>query len=93
MAYVGDTVRLKCHFRTFNGNSVEPTNVTLTIYDDQKQIIENINLDDTNKLDVGVYFYDYVIPDGNSDLVYEFAGTYNNKPILARGEIKVKWIY
>ena len=90
MAYIGDTIRLKCKFRTFNGTSINVDDVILTIYDDKK-IIESIQLDDTNKID-GVYFYDYVIPAGTGNLIYEFAGVYNDKPIVTRGELKRVWV-
>lgn len=91
MAYIGDTVRLKCFFRTFSGKEINPVNVMLKIYDNQQQEIDSFNLDDTNKID-GVYFYDYVIPAGTGNLIYEFAGVYNDKPIVTRGELKRVWV-
>lgn len=30
MIYQGDTVRLKAHFKSFDGQSIDPTNITLT---------------------------------------------------------------
>lgn len=33
MALIGDTVRLRVRFRTFNGNAVEPTDIKLRILD------------------------------------------------------------
>lgn len=91
MALAGDTVRLKCHFKTFDGQSVEPTDVKLTIYDTNKQQIEQITLDDTNKENFGVYSYDYVLPDDKSEIIFEFRGLYNNKPILARDSLKIEF--
>ncbi|MBE2927396.1 hypothetical protein [Anoxybacillus flavithermus] len=91
MALAGDTVRLKCHFRTFEGQLVDPVNVKLTIYDANKQQIEQITLTDTNK-DNGVYFYDYVLPDDKQEIIFEFRGLYNNeKPILSRGKVKIQF--
>jgi len=87
MAFVGDTVRLKVKFRTFNGNAVDPLDVNLRVLDgDNYQEVETVAITNDNKVDVGVYEYDYVIPYGESDtLIYEFSGTHNNKPILSRG--------
>lgn len=87
----GDTVRLKCHFKTFDGKSVDPTDVKLTIYNGKNEQIEQIPLDDTNRLDVGVYFYDYVPASELNEFIFEFAGSVNNKPILSRGRVEVKF--
>ena len=46
MALAGDTVRLKCHFKTFDGQLIDPADVKLTIYDTNKQLIEEFILDD-----------------------------------------------
>ena len=91
MALAGDTIRLKCHFRTLDGRSVIPADVKLTIYNTNKQQIEQITLDDTNKEDNGVYFYDYVLPMNQNEIIFEFSGVYNNKPILARDSVKIQF--
>lgn len=90
MALIGDSVRLIVKFRTFDGSPVDPTNVNLRILDgDTYEEIESIVITDENKTDVGVYEYDYVVPDGESTtLVYEYSGTYNDKPILSRGSFR-----
>jgi len=92
MALAGDTVRLKCHFKTFDGQSVESENVQLIIYDSNKQQIEQITLDDTNKENIGVYFYDYVLPDDKHEIIFEFRGVYNEKPILVRDSVKIEFV-
>ena len=91
MTLAGDTVRFRCHFKTFNGTAVEPKDVKLTIYDSNKQQIEQITLTDTNKENVGVYFYDYVLPDDKQEIIFEFRGLYNEKPILSRGKVKIEF--
>lgn len=90
MALAGDTVRFRCHFKTFDGQIIDPVNVKLTIYDANKQQIEQITLTDTNK-DNGVYFYDYVLPMNQSEIIFEFRGLYNEKPILSRGKVKIQF--
>lgn len=91
MAYSGDTVRLKVHFKTFTGESIEPTDIKLTIYDTNKNLIEEIPITDTNKESLGVYFYDYILPDDKPEIVFEFRGLQNNKPILVRDSVKIQF--
>ncbi|WP_279401174.1 hypothetical protein [Piscibacillus salipiscarius] len=62
MIYKGDTVRLKVHFKSLNGQSVNPVDVYLTIYDKDQTEIESIALDDTNQEDVGVFFMTMYYP-------------------------------
>jgi hypothetical protein len=91
MILEGDTVRLKCHFKTFNGNSVDPTDIKLTIYDENETQTEQFILNDTNKESVGVFFYDYVTASGLNEFIFEFSGSFNNKPILSRGKVKIQF--
>ncbi|MFD2638424.1 hypothetical protein [Piscibacillus salipiscarius] len=92
MIYKGDTVRLKVHFKSLNGQSVNPVDVYLTIYDKDQTEIESIALDDTNQEDVGVFFYDYVLPNDKPEVIFEFRGLHNQKPILVRDRIESKFI-
>ncbi|WP_010651181.1 hypothetical protein [Oceanobacillus massiliensis] len=92
MIYSGDTVRLKVNFQAFDNQAVNPVNVTLTIYDTTETQIEQFILDDTNKEDVGVYFYDYVTPNDKQEVVFEFRGVYNNKPTVVRDSLQIKFI-
>jgi hypothetical protein len=90
---LNDTIRLQVNFKHFNGQLVDPTDIKLIIYDKDKKIVEEIPIDDTNKQKVGVYFYDYVLSDKLTDYFYfEFSGSYNNKPILARDKVEIKFI-
>lgn len=91
MIYSGDTVRLICNFRTFNGQAINPDNVTLTIYDTERNQIEQYELDDTYRQDVGVYFYDYITPDDEQEIIFEFKGTHNNYPIIVRDSLKINF--
>ena len=90
--YQGDTVRLKVNFKTFSGQSVDPQNIKLTIYKTDKTQIEQIAITDSNKENVGVYFYDYLPASELSEFIFEFSGSYSNKPILAREKVEVKFI-
>lgn len=92
----GDTVRLKCYFRTFKGNLIEPSNVTLTIFKDEQTEIESFILNDTHKQEEGVYFYDYTpsseLKELNLDsFIFEFKGIYNDKPIIVRDSVEMRF--
>ena len=91
MMYEGDTVRLGVHFKTFDGVSVDPENIKLHIYDKTKLHIESIDITDTDKQKIGVYFYDYFLADELNEFIFEFVGKHNNKPILSRGKVKIKF--
>lgn len=91
MIYSGDTVRLKVNFKTFTGEAINPDNVTLTIYDIERNQIEQYELDDTYRQDVGVYFFDYITPDDEQEIIYEFKGVYNNYPIIVRDSLKINF--
>lgn len=91
MAYSGDTIRLKVNFKTFGGTLIDPSDITLTIYDKDKQQIEQFILTDSDKETVGVFFYDYVLPANQELIIFEFAGVYNTKPILIRDEVKIRF--
>ncbi|PMC34751.1 hypothetical protein CJ195_21830 [Bacillus sp. UMB0899] len=87
----GDTVRLKVHFKTFDGVSVDPTDIKLKIYETDKTLYEEITITDTDKLSKGVYFYDYLPASELNEFIFEFAGSYNNKPILSRGKVTISF--
>ncbi|MGR9049227.1 hypothetical protein ACQ4XT_11410 [Halobacillus faecis] len=90
MIYKGDTVRLQCHFKTFEGQSVNPDNVTLTIYDLNENQIEQFT--DTNNEKLGVFSYDYETASELDEFIFEFAGSLNQKPILSREKVTTKFI-
>ncbi|WP_235815159.1 hypothetical protein [Neobacillus vireti] len=83
---------MKVHFNNINGQSVDPTDIKLTIYKNDKTKIEEIAIKDSDKKSVGVYFYDYVPASELNEFIFEFAGSVNNKPILARAKVEVKFI-
>lgn len=91
MIYEGDTVRLMVNFLTFNGLEVDPENIKLKIFDNEKLFIEEIDINANNKVEQGKYFYDYT-PVSNKSFIFEFTGIYNDKTILSRGKVDVKFI-
>jgi hypothetical protein len=93
MPLVGDTIRLKVDFMDYDGAKIDPTDVTVTIYDGTtKKVVEGPTaLGAEHHVATGSYFYDYTIPYGLSPLVYEFAGKYDGKPIIGRATITREW--
>lgn len=93
MALNGDTVRLEVQFMDFDGNKVEPTDVTLNIYIGDNVALQSISLSSDNRTSVGAYYYDYVIPYTVNDyIVYEYTGLHRDRPILARDKIHVDFV-
>lgn len=88
----GDTIQLRVNFKNFKGNLIDPENVKLTIYKSDKTQIEQIAITDSDKESVGVYFYDYTPASELNEFIFEFAGSYISKPILARGRVELKFI-
>lgn len=82
-----DTVRLIVEFKDFNGNTIVPENVSLKIYDTKQVLIETIT-DGITQLN-NQYYYDYTATD--SDFIFEFSGFYNNKTVLSRQLVTVKF--
>ena len=105
MAVSGNTVRLKCEFKTFDDEYDDPTSITLKIFDkDKTQIGATIEITDAYKTDTGIYEYDYTIPalsvlidDLSTTLIsctkifYEFSGTLEGETITGRDKIIVNW--
>lgn len=90
--FQGDSVRLQVHFKSFSGQSIDPAEIKLTIYKTDKTQVEQIIITDTNKENAGVYFYDYTPASELNEFIFEFAGSYNNKSVLSRGKVEVKFI-
>lgn len=93
MALKGDTVRLFVKFIDFNGEKVEPNDVTLSIYDEDNIAIQSITLTSDNRTGVGEYYFDYTIPYTVTDyVIYEYSGIHRGRPILQRDKIHVEFV-
>lgn len=87
--FAKDTILLSVQFKTFDGNKVTPNDVKLTIYDKQQTLIEEIIFGLATD-GQGKFEYEYTDTTG-SDFIFEFSGVFNEKPILARQEVNVKF--
>ncbi|MEK5208121.1 hypothetical protein [Psychrobacillus sp. FSL H8-0510] len=87
--FAKSTILLQVQFRAFDGNKVTPEDVKLTIYDKQKTLIEEITFGLATD-GQGKFEYEYTDTTG-SDFIFEYSGIFNEKPILARQEVNVKF--
>lgn len=90
----GNTVRLNCQFTDFSNQPVDPSSIKVRIYTQQYNLISDNMVSSNNRDDVGVYFYDYTIPQeyANQKIVYEWYGEIGGFPSLQRGSFKVVFI-
>jgi hypothetical protein len=87
----GNTVRLKASFYSFADELADPSDVVINIYAHiNKKLIQTGT---PVKESTGVYYYDYTIPDDvDGDLVFEFIGTLEDMPTVARQRIEKGWL-
>lgn len=91
MPIAESSVKLRAEFKTYSGSLADPTNVELRIYDHNRKLLETIPLTTENWVSVGVYEYEYTLPDYPS-IYYEFTGILEGSRTVGRGEIKIKWV-
>jgi hypothetical protein len=89
----GNTVRLECTFKDFNGIIVSPQTVKVIFYDYRYNILQQLNLDTSYQLENGVYFYNYTTPsDKEYRIIYEWQGVINGVSSLKRGSFRTVFI-
>lgn len=94
MALIGNTVILRAEFRDYDGQTmITPTNIKLTIYDSNKKKIDGpFDITAAHRIAEGIYEYPYVIPEGNSPIVFAFEGIGpDGKPVVSRAMISREW--
>lgn len=87
----GDTIRLKATFYTFAGVLADPTGVTVKIYNEARQVVDQASGASITNPSVGVYYYDYTT-DAEGEFTYEFSGLGEGTTILRRGVFVVKFV-
>lgn len=89
----GNRVKLSAKFENDEGIFTDPAIVKLIIYNYKYEIIEQFNIGDANRIEVGEYFYDYVTDSNkNEKIFYEWYGEMNGTPTLRRGSFITKFI-
>jgi hypothetical protein len=90
---IGNTIRLKCTFKDFDGQLRNPDMIKVKIYDQSFAVMSETTLGPTNNSDLGNWFYDYVIPmDARGKLYYEWYGEMQGSPSLKRDSFKVAFM-
>ena len=85
----GNTIRLECIFRDFEGVKVDPSIIKIIIYDNRNQkIFEGTGI----KRSVGEYYYDYTTESKQDKITYEWYGEIDGKPSVRRGQFMTKFI-
>lgn len=89
----GNTIRIKATFYDFDNQLVNPQIVKFILYDSKYNKIDEYMLSDSNRVGVGVYFYDYItqVEQKCNKIYYEFYGEIGGKPSINRGEFLVKF--
>lgn len=91
---MGNTLRIIARFRDFDNKLTDPQLVKFILYDHRYNKIEEHVLSDANRIEKGIYFYDYVINNDNKSRTYyyEFYGEIGGKPSLNRGSFRARFI-
>jgi hypothetical protein len=85
----GNSIKLKCKFRDYNNELVNPTSVYLTIYDLNGRILEENNV--TNNKGGYEYFFVFT-PDDETIYVYEWRGVISGVVSLRRKKLEVRFV-
>jgi len=91
MAIIGNTIKIHVEFVTWGGSKSDVLNGTIKIYDKFRKLLQTISLDDSTKVQTGVYEVKYVVPDGFGDLTAEASATLEGNPIVGRASIEREW--
>lgn len=90
MAIIGTTIRIQGVFTDLFGQVVDlDSPPVLIIYDSNKNIVDGpLNC---TRSETGVYYVDYVVPEGDGTLFLEMSGMLEGKPIISRQELDREW--
>lgn len=90
----GSTIRFQCTFNDFNNQKIDPQLIKLLLYNEKFVKVNEFILNSLNKLDTGVYFYDYITSESDNykKFYYEFYGEIGGKPSINRGEFSLRFI-
>lgn len=91
MALIGNTVTLQAEFANESGFRYEVQDVALTIYDERKRVILTVPEAELEQVSVGVYRYDYIVPEGATPYYYEFSGIWEGKRLTGRLPLIREW--
>lgn len=92
LAVIGNTIKLRVEFKDFNSDYIDPDDITFAVYDSRKQLVGGVvPITAVHKIDAGIYEVNYTIPEGTTDLMYEFKGFMDGLPTVIRGKVTREW--
>lgn len=90
----GDTIKITGKFKDYNETLVDPTEVTLKVYNTSFDLVDTIEEADITRSSEGIYYVDYILTDvtRSLELIFEWYGVINSKPSLDRIKVLVKFV-
>jgi hypothetical protein len=88
----GTTVRLECVFKDINGDLVNPTTARITFYDYRYNLLQEVTLTESNRKDIGNYFYDYTTSNEEQRIIYEWYGLVYGLPSVKRSSFRTVFV-
>ena len=88
--FTNDTVRIKATFKDFDQVAIDPDGQTATfkVYDFERTVLETFT---AVRDGVGLYHYDWTVPDIEGTYFVEFKGEFSGAPQLTRQKFAVKF--
>ena len=91
----GNTCRLQCKFDIGEDGEIlriDPPNVLINIYNNKYELLETIPYEKITREDIGVYIYNYKLPDEETRIVYEWLADFNGQTFFRRNSIRTTFI-
>jgi hypothetical protein len=88
-----NTIRLNASFSTFEDVLADPTDISLNMYTyPAGDVVLNVSGSMITRKSVGLYYYDYTIPNGPGKYVYEWKGVLEGSDIVNRGTVNREFL-
>ena len=90
--FTGSTVTLSCTFTDDNGVKVNPDTVIINFLNTRYEEIGSVLLNESHAIETGVYTYDYILPEKEMPMIYEWNGFYQGSHSFQRSAMNVKFV-
>lgn len=88
----GNTVRLTCTVKNFEGEKTDPETIKFLIYNNKYEVLSETILGPGNKDAIGEYFYDYTTEDVKGKYYFEFYSIVSGNAAVQRGTIRTSFV-
>jgi hypothetical protein len=93
MALMKNTVRLIGQFYNFSGILSNASDISIDISEERTNVpIIQVSGSEITLDSIGKYHYDFTIPLGTGNILYEWSGLLEGSPITNRGIITREWL-